>query len=44
MSLYRCPVCGGSLVRGERTYRCPGGHCYDIANIFKARNESKKGK
>ena len=31
MSLYRCPVCGRPLVRGERTYRCPGGHCYDIA-------------
>ena len=31
MSLYRCPVCGRPLVRGERTYRCSGGHCYDIA-------------
>ena len=31
MSLFRCPACGRPLVRGERTYRCPGGHCYDIA-------------
>ena len=31
MSLFRCPVCGGPLVRGERTYHCSGGHCYDIA-------------
>ena len=31
MSLFRCPVCGGSLTRSERAYRCPQGHSYDIA-------------
>lgn len=31
MSLFRCPVCGGPLERGERAYRCPAGHSYDIA-------------
>ena len=30
-SLFRCPVCGGSLTREERVYRCPGLHSYDIA-------------
>ncbi len=31
MSLFRCPVCGGPLVRGEQSYRCEKGHSYDIA-------------
>ena len=31
MSLFCCPVCSAPLVRGERTYTCPHGHCYDIA-------------
>ena len=31
MSLFRCPVCGGALTRGTKTYRCPAGHSYDIA-------------
>lgn len=31
MSLFRCPVCGEPLTRGESAYRCPGGHSYDIA-------------
>lgn len=31
MSLFRCPVCGAPLARGEHTYRCPAGHSYDIA-------------
>lgn len=31
MSLFVCPVCAGALVRGEREYRCPAGHSYDIA-------------
>ena len=31
MSLFRCPVCRGSLRREEKTYRCPAGHSYDIA-------------
>ena len=30
-SLFRCTVCGEALVREEKTYRCPGGHCFDIA-------------
>ena len=31
MSLFRCPVCGGPLVRTDRAYRCERGHSYDIA-------------
>lgn len=31
MSLFRCPVCGGPLERGEHACRCPAGHSYDIA-------------
>ena len=31
MSLFLCPICGGTLNRGERTYICPQGHSYDIA-------------
>lgn len=31
MSLFRCPVCGAPLARGEHAYRCPAGHSYDIA-------------
>ena len=31
MSLFRCPVCGGPLVREERVYRCERGHSFDIA-------------
>ena len=30
-SLFCCPLCGRSLVRQEQTYRCPGGHSFDIA-------------
>ena len=30
-SLFRCPVCGAPLDRGDRAYRCPAGHSYDIA-------------
>ena len=30
-SLFRCPLCTQPLVRQERTYRCPGGHSFDIA-------------
>ena len=26
-----CPVCGGNLLRKERTLRCEKGHCYDLA-------------
>lgn len=31
MSLFCCPICSAPLSRGERTYTCPNGHCYDIA-------------
>lgn len=31
MSLFCCPICGQSLIRGEKAYTCPGGHSYDIA-------------
>ena len=30
-SLFRCPVCGGPLLREERTLRCAAGHSYDLA-------------
>lgn len=30
-SLFVCPLCGGVLTRGERSYLCPAGHCFDIA-------------
>lgn len=30
-SLFRCPTCGAPLDRGDRTYACPGGHCFDRA-------------
>ena len=26
-----CPVCGASLLRGAKQYRCAGGHSFDIA-------------
>ena len=31
MSLFHCPICSAPLERGEHTYTCPNGHCYDIA-------------
>ena len=31
MSLFRCPVCSEPLERGERAYRCPNRHSYDLA-------------
>lgn len=30
-SLFCCPICGASLTREERVYRCSAGHSYDIA-------------
>ena len=30
-SLFCCPLCSGPLEQGERQYRCPAGHCFDIA-------------
>ena len=26
-----CPICGEPMIKDHKTYRCPGGHCYDIA-------------
>jgi len=31
MSLFKCPICGGKLERGEKSYACSSGHSYDIA-------------
>ena len=31
MSLFCCPLCAAPLQRGERAYRCPAGHSFDIA-------------
>ena len=31
MSIFRCPVCGGPLVREAHVYRCENRHSYDIA-------------
>ncbi len=31
MPVLKCPVCSGALERSERSLRCAGGHCYDIA-------------
>ena len=31
MSLFRCPICHSPLSVDNRTYRCPQGHCYDMA-------------
>ncbi len=32
MSLFICPICGGRLERGQKSYACPAGHGYDIAS------------
>ena len=29
--MFRCPVCKGALVEGERAWRCEDGHSYDVA-------------
>lgn len=29
--LFTCPVCGGPLAQGEKVWRCPHGHSYDVA-------------
>lgn len=41
-----CPVCGGELMRAERTLRCAKGHCYDIAkqNYVNLRMRSQSSK
>lgn len=30
-SLFTCPLCGKPLQRVDKSFRCPAGHCYDIA-------------
>jgi len=30
-SLFTCPLCGKELNRDARSYRCPDGHCFDMA-------------
>ena len=30
-SLFRCPLCSSPLHRDSRGYRCPKGHCFDVA-------------
>jgi len=32
MSLFICPICGGSLSSDGQKYVCAAGHCYDIAS------------
>lgn len=32
MSLFICPICGGKLERGEKSYFCTLGHSYDTAS------------
>jgi len=27
----RCPLCGGTLIKNEKTLRCPAGHSFDMA-------------
>ncbi len=31
MPMILCPVCGEPLIRLEKQYRCPSGHCFDLA-------------
>ena len=31
MSLFSCPLCAAPLTREEGRYRCPQGHCFDLA-------------
>ena len=31
MTLFRCPLCGGSLSEVPAGLRCPRGHCFDRA-------------
>ena len=26
-----CPICGGPIEAGERSWRCAEGHCFDVA-------------
>lgn len=31
MSIWRCPICGASMQRQEKSLRCQSGHCFDAA-------------
>ena len=40
-----CPVCGKKLVKGNKSYRCENGHCFDISkegyvNLLSGKNKS----
>lgn len=42
-----CPVCGGELIKNERSYRCEKGHSYDVAkqnyvNLLMSNKSSSK--
>ncbi len=44
---YRCPLCQQSLALTVRTWRCPQGHCFDMAkegyvNLLPAQNKRSK--
>ena len=46
-SFFCCPVCGEALAAGEKTYACPGGHCFDRAkqgyvNLLCSQQSSQK--
>lgn len=46
-SLFACPICGEGLCRTEREYRCPNGHCFDVAkenyvNLLPANRQHSK--
>ena len=32
MTVFACPVCGEKLEKGEKAYRCPNNHSFDIAS------------
>ncbi len=45
MSLFRCPVCGAALERGEWSYSCPAGHSFDLAKegyVYLLRPDQKR--
>ena len=44
--MFVCPVCGEGLTRGEKSYICPKGHCFDIARqgYVNLLNSSSRGR
>lgn len=47
MSGFSCPVCGGPLIRGDRTLSCGKGHSFDLArqgyvNLLRSNRSSAK--